>query len=80
MGPSCKRALLFDPGGVAASGQCDAATIAFRQVKNVGHHHHLYFGAQSHGPLTRCLRFARCIATPRARLASGWRPPLAELD
>ena len=38
-----------------------------------------HFEAQSHGPRTRCLRFAaRGLPPSHARLASGWWPPLPD--
>jgi hypothetical protein len=38
------------------------------------------FEAQSHGPLTRCLRFTTTVARRRARLASGRWPAFAGQD
>ena len=54
--------------------------IAFRSVKSVGLRQDCLFGAQSHGPHTRCLRFAATVSRVHARLASGWRPTLAGRD
>ena len=49
---------------------------AFHTDNGVGSHDQIDFGAQSHGPFTRCLRFAAFLPAPRsyghARLASGW--------
>src|SRR5690606_28105961 len=49
---------------------------AFHTVNGVGSHDQIDFGAQSHGPFTRCLRFAAFLPASRssghARLASGW--------
>lgn len=44
----------------------------------VGLHDNRSFGAQSHGPHARCLRFVAVVAHVDARLASGWWSALAE--
>jgi hypothetical protein len=38
------------------------------------------FGAQSHGPFARCLRFAGFVASSHARLASTWWPTFGRRD
>jgi hypothetical protein len=60
------RALLYDPGGAELSpGIADA-------FSDSGSPHILFaYEAQSHGPHTRCLRFATSVALGHARLASG---------
>ncbi len=54
--------------------------FAFRHLNSVDLRQFHTFGAQSHGPHTRCLRFTPGIAPRRARLASGWRSTLAGRD
>src|SRR5512140_3931585 len=62
----CERALFFDPGGIASARPLRRRDAAFRQVNTVGSRDDVDFGAQSHGPLTRCLRFAvRVAPAPR---------------
>jgi hypothetical protein len=39
--------------------------VAFRLFNGVGLRENRNFGAQSHGPFTRCLRFAGWVAPPR---------------
>ena len=62
-GPSCGRALLSDPGEtprtwpVAALGCCLPLLVRRRLSRRFNS-----FGAQSHGPPTRCLRFAARVA------------------
>ena len=63
-------ALLSDPGGTDASSHGDAPHAAPVTKKTKAARDYNVFGAQSHGLGTRCLRFARCIATEDARLAS----------
>ena len=53
------------------------SAVAFRDMDRVGHRILTDFGAQSHGPRARCLRFTADVAIVDARLASGWRHPLA---
>ena len=58
--------------------------VAFRQSENVGHRLFQSLEARSHGSQARCLRFAatvtRLLPYCHARLASGWRHPLAGRD
>ena len=72
--PSCVYALLSDPGRTGDIRPYDAPTrpplCKRRRLPTTK----AVFGAQSHGLDTRCLRFARCIATEDARLASRCRP------
>ena len=61
-----ERALFFDPGGIAGARPLRRRDAAFRCVNDVGSRDDVDFGAQSHGPLTRCLRFAVPVTrTPR---------------
>ena len=60
-----ERALLLDPGGDLHARPLPRFDIAFRQINGVGSH----FGAQSHGPPIRCLRFAGWVPPHHARLA-----------
>ena len=78
-----ERALFSDPGGIADARPLRRRDAAFRCVNDVGSREDVDFGAQWHGPLTRCLRFAAPVArTPRKTrsrlLASsagrGWLP------
>ena len=86
-GPQYERAMLFDPGGTSALGLLPRFDVAFRNFNGVGSHENHNFEAQSHGPLTRCLRFAGWVAPPprkthfrmagqpfRAGLATRWVP------
>jgi hypothetical protein len=57
-GPVCERALFSDPGGTACARPLRRRGAAFRHVQDVGSRADVDFGAQSHGPLARCLRFA----------------------
>ena len=50
------------PAGSRAPGHCGAATRPSVHVNNVGSRDDVDFGAQWHGPLTRCLRFAARVA------------------
>jgi hypothetical protein len=50
------------PAGSLAPGRCGARDAAFRCVDDVGSREDVDFGAQWHGPLTRCLRFAARVA------------------
>jgi len=60
------RALLSDPGGIACARPLRRRDAAFRHFNNVGSRDDDDFGAQSHGPFTRCLRFAARV-TPAPR-------------
>ena len=86
-GPHYERALLFDPGGTSALGHYRASMLPSANLDGVGSRENRNFGAQSHGPLTRCLRFAGWVAPPprktrfrmagqpfRAGLATRWVP------
>ncbi len=61
-GPRCERALFSDPGGIADARPLRRRDAAFRQDDDVGSRDHENFGAQSHGPLPHCLRFAMPVA------------------
>jgi hypothetical protein len=72
---SWSRALVSDPGGTSALGLLPRFGAAFRSAYGVSSHHSP-FGAQSHGPIPRCLRFAVWV-TPgprktRFRLAASF--------
>jgi hypothetical protein len=56
--------LLFDPGGTVALGHCRASVLpsAIWTASTPATFPH--FGAQSHGLLTRCLRFAGWVTPP----------------
>jgi hypothetical protein len=62
--PHCERAMLFDPGGTSALGHCRASVLSSAIWDDVDSHDLLNFEAQSHGPLTHCLRFAGWVAPP----------------
>jgi len=77
---------LSDPGRTCL-GRYRAFDVAFRHSNGVGSRTETDFGAQSHGPPTRCPRFAGGIAPPprktrfrmagqsfRAGLATRWVP------
>jgi hypothetical protein len=77
------RALLSDPGGIARARPLRRRDAAFRHFHNVGSRDFNAFGAQSHGPFARCLRFAARVAPAprktRSRLLAssagrGWLP------
>ena len=81
------RALLFDPGGIGNARPSRRPDAAFHHLNGVGSRKLAIFGAQSHGPQTRCLRFAGWITPPprktrfrlparlcRAGLATRWVP------
>ena len=54
------------PAGSQAPGRLRRCDAAFRQLNNVGSRDDNAFGAQSHGPFARCLRFAvRVTPAPR---------------
>ena len=55
-------------------------TVAFRGHDRIGHRNVHVIEAHSHGSQARCLRFAAEVALVHARLASGWRHPLARRD
>jgi hypothetical protein len=66
LGNPCERVLLSDPGGITDARPLRRRDAAFRHFKNVGSRDDDAFGAQSHGPFARCLRFAAPVArTPR---------------
>ncbi len=73
--PHYERALLFDPGGTSALGPYCASMLpsAFLTASAPAIR---YFGAQSHGPLTRCLRFAGWVTPPprKTRFRMAGRP------
>jgi hypothetical protein len=79
--PLREHALLFDPGGLNASGHYDALSVAFRPVDDVG---------SAIGHLSRLNHTACSLAVyasrlgllrrHHARLASRWRPALAGQD
>jgi len=79
--PLREHALLFDPGGLNASGHYDALSVAFRPVDDVG---------SAIGHLSRLNHTACSLAvyasrlgllrSHHARLASRWRPTLAGQD
>ena len=60
--PRCERALFFDPGGIVCARPLRRHDVAFRTFNNVGSRGYIRFGAQWHGPLTGCLRFAGRVA------------------
>ena len=64
LGSPRARAGLFDPGGTESVRPLRRFGAAFRLSHDVGPHDDVYFGAQSHGPRTRCLRFAGRVAPP----------------
>jgi hypothetical protein len=59
-----ERALLSDPGGTSALGHCRASVLSSAKRTASTPTTNTNFGAQSHGPHTRCLRFAGWIAPP----------------
>ena len=63
-GPHYERALLSDPGGTSALGYCRALVLSSAKWTASTPATNTNFGAQSHGPLTHCLRFAEWIAPP----------------
>ena len=65
------RALLSDPDGTSASGRLRRLGAAFRVWNSVGSRGFGSYGAQSHGPCIRCLRFAGRI-TPPPRKTRFW--------
>ena len=66
LGDLRERALFSDPGGIAGARPWRRRDAAFRCVNDVGSREDVDFGAQWHGPLTRCLRFAARV-TPAPR-------------
>jgi hypothetical protein len=56
--------VLSDPGETSALGPLPRFDVAFRLFNSVGSRENSNFGAQSHGPPTRCLRFAGWVAPP----------------
>lgn len=76
-GPPCACALLSDPGGSATPGHCGAAPspgpLAQTRLPRRSS-----LGAPSHGPRTRCLRFAGRVTPPPRKtrfrpVANGYR-------
>jgi len=63
-GPHYERAVLFDPGGTSALGHCRASVLSSAISDDVDSHNLVNFEAQSHGPPTYCLRFARWVTPP----------------
>ena len=63
-GPHYERALLFDPGGTSALGHCRASVLSSAKWTASAPATNTNFGAQSHGPHTRCLRFAGWVTPP----------------
>src|SRR5208283_1048982 len=59
-----ERAMLSDPGGTSALGHYRASVLSFANWKASTPTTNTNFGAQSHGPHTRCLRFAGWITPP----------------
>ena len=59
-----ERAVLSDPGGTLALGHCCASVSSSAIWTASTPTTNTNFGAQSHGPLTHCLRFAEWIAPP----------------
>jgi hypothetical protein len=45
--------------------------VVFRPFDDVDSHHFQDFEAQSHGPFTRCLRFAGWVAPPPSKTRFG---------
>jgi hypothetical protein len=83
LGDLRERALFSDPGGTTSARPSRRRDAAFHHLNNVGSHDDDDFGAQWHGPLTRCLRFAARVAPAprktRSRLLAsstgrGWLP------
>ena len=64
-----ERALLYDPGGIYPSALASRSMLPSAFPDSVGFHALLY-GAQSHGPPTRCLRFA--FGSPLRRKTRFW--------
>jgi hypothetical protein len=62
LGNPRERILLSDPGGIAHARPLRRRDAAFRPYYDVGSREVGYFGAPSHDPLTRCLRFAARVA------------------
>jgi hypothetical protein len=60
--PRCERALFFDPGGIVGARPLRRHDAAFRHFNNVGSRGYIRIGAQWHGPLAGCLRFAGRVA------------------
>jgi hypothetical protein len=62
-GPRYERALLFDPGGTTTLGHCRALVLS-SAIWTASLPRFPHFEAQSHGPPTRCLRFAGWVTPP----------------
>jgi hypothetical protein len=86
-GPHYERALLSDPGGTSALGDSRALVLSSAKWTASTPATNTNFAAQSHGPLTRCIRFAGWITPPprktrfrmvghpfRAGLVTRWVP------
>ena len=76
LGNPRERALLSDPGGIVGARPLRRHDAAFRRLKHVGSRDNNHFGAQSHGPFTRCLtlRSGGCPVTTQDSLpAAGQR-------
>ena len=71
LGCPCQRALLSDPGRASAPRHSRCLGAADIRKTTPALDDRTNFGAQSHGSLTRCLRFAAGSLQTRARLASG---------
>ena len=59
-----ERAMLSDPGGTSALGHYRASVLSSANWTASTPTTNTNFGAQSHGPHTRCLRFAGWITPP----------------
>jgi hypothetical protein len=59
-----ERAMLSDPGGTSVLGHCRTSVLSSAKWTASTPTTNTNFGAQSHGPHTRCLRFAGWITPP----------------
>jgi hypothetical protein len=73
--PYCEHAPLSDPGGTSAPGLLGASVLP-SAIFTTSAPTITPCEAQSHGLLTRCLRFVTTVTRGHARLASGCRPAL----
>jgi hypothetical protein len=64
-GPRCERALLSERGGTSALRRYRASMLSSTNWKASTPTTNTNFGAQSHGLITRCLRFVAWITPPR---------------
>jgi hypothetical protein len=71
LGDPCVHALLSDPGGVSASGPCNADTVAFRCSEYVGSAG-ISYEALSHSLHAPCVRFAGGIAPAPRNTRFRW--------